>query len=78
MLQFDPQRMADYLKLHPSRDKFTAAIAKDLRAIIQPQLKLPLPDGYEANKLASDNCVTELQRLTNQVLRRNGLLGIRR
>jgi hypothetical protein len=78
MLQFDPQRMADYLKLHPTRDEFTASIAKDLRAIIQPQLKLPLPDGYEANKLASDNCVTELQDLTNQVLRRNGLLGIRR
>lgn len=78
MLQFDPQRMADYLKLHPTRDAFTAAIAKDLRAIIQPQLGLPLPDGYEANKLASDNCVTDLKYLTNQVLRRNGLLGIRR
>ena len=78
MLQFDPQRMADYLKLHPTRDEFTASIAKDLRAIIQPQLGMPLPDGYEENKLASDNCITELIYLTNQVLRRNGLLGIRR
>ncbi|MFT7517339.1 MAG: hypothetical protein ACI84O_001129 [Myxococcota bacterium] len=78
MLQFDPQQMAEFLKKHPTRDEFSAAIAKDLQGVIQPQLNLPLPSNYAENKLASEGAVTEIKLLANKVLRAHGLLGMRR
>jgi hypothetical protein len=78
MLQFDPRRMADYLKKHPTRTDFIAAISEDLQAVIQPQLQLPLPVNYAINKLASETAMAEIKLLTNTVLRNHGLLGLRR
>ncbi|MBC8369265.1 MAG: hypothetical protein H8E25_04640 [Planctomycetes bacterium] len=78
LLGYDPQRMAKYLLKHPTRDEFSAAIAKDLATVIHPQLGVALPLNYADNKLARTNAVTELSLLTNKVLRRFGLLRLRR
>ena len=78
MLQFDPRRMAAYLKKNPNRTDFIAAISEDLQAVIQPELGLPLPVNYEINKLASETAIAEIVLLANTVLRNHGLLGLRR
>jgi hypothetical protein len=78
MLQFDPRRMENYLKQHPTRAEFIAAISEDLQAVIQPQLNLPLPHNYQTNMLASHTAIAEIRLIVQDVLSKHGLLGLHR
>jgi hypothetical protein len=78
MQQFDPRRMMNYLRQHPTRPEFLEAIGEDLLCITQPQLKLPLPERYAEYKESHANSAAELALITKKVLQRHGLLGLRR
>ena len=51
LMEFDPRRMANYLKSNPTREVFIKAINEELMAITQPSLNLPKPDNYDKYQL---------------------------